>query len=79
MIKVLDNFFDKNLLNKIQNHITTKIYYSPKWFVGQEKTNENYYGDRFLLSNDTELRDIFIKQAENKFKIRSEKHTSELQ
>ncbi len=70
MIKVLDNFFDENVLNKIQNHITTKIYYSPKWFVGQEKTNETYYGDRFLLSNDPELRDLFIKQAENKFKIK---------
>ena len=70
MIKIIDNFFDKDVLSKIQQHITTKIYYTPKWFVGQEKTKETYYGDRFLLNNDSELQDTFIKQAENKFKIK---------
>jgi len=70
VIKIIDNFFDKDVLSKIQQHITTKIYYTPKWFVGQEKTKETYYGDRFLLNNDSELQDTFIKQAENKFKIK---------
>jgi hypothetical protein len=70
VIKIIDNFFDEDVLSKIQQHITTKIYYTPKWFVGQEKTKETYYGDRFLLNNDSELQDTFIKQAENKFKIK---------
>jgi len=70
VIKILDNFFDEDVLNKIQKHITTKIYYIPKWFEGQEKTKENHYGDRFLLGNDPELKETFVKQAENKFKIK---------
>lgn len=70
MIKIIDNFFDKDVLSKIQKHITTNIYYTPKWFEGQEKTKENHYGDRFLLANDPEFQNIFVKQAENKFKIK---------
>jgi hypothetical protein len=70
VIKIINNFFNEDVLNKIQKHITTNIYYTPRWFEGQEQTKENYYGDRFYFTNDSELKKTFIKQAENKFKIK---------
>lgn len=70
MIKIIDNFFDKDVLKKVQHHITNNIYYTPKWFEGEPKTKETHYGDRFFLNNDPELRDTFVNQAENKFKIK---------
>ena len=52
-IKIVDNFFEKELFSKIQKHISTKIYYTPAYFTGTtEKTKENYYGDRWLFVND---------------------------
>ena len=73
MIKIIDNFFDKDLLKKIQTHVTTKIYYTPRWLTGTEKTKENYYGDRFILNHDPKLKEIFVKQAEEKFSIKINK------
>ena len=74
MIKVIDNFFSKKLLKKIQSHITTNIYYTPRWLDGwEERTKESYYGDRFVLNNDLKLKQTFVKQAENKFKIKIKK------
>ena len=73
MIKIIDNFFDKNILKKIQNHIISNVYYTPRWYEGKEKTKENYYGLRFRLNNDPELEEIFVKQTENKFKIKIKK------
>ena len=73
MIKIIDNFFDKDLLKKIQTHVTTKIYYTPRWLAGTEKTKENYYGDRFVLNHDPKLKEIFVKQAEKKFSIKINK------
>ncbi len=70
MIKIINNFFDKDVLDEVQKHVTTKLCYTPSWFKGQEKTKENYYGDRFFLNDDPELKKMFIKQAENKFKIK---------
>ncbi len=73
MIKIIDNFFDEDVLKKIQHHITNNIYYTPKWFEGEPKTKETHYGDRFFLNDDPELRDTFVNQAENKFKIKIKK------
>jgi len=73
MIKVIDNFFNKDLLKKIQNHIVTNIYYTPRWLDGKEKTKENYYGDRFALVDDPKLTKVFVENAENKFKIKIKK------
>ena len=73
MIRVIDNFFDDDLLKKIQHHITTNIYYTPRWLDGTEKTKENYYGDRFALVDDPKLTKVFVENAENKFKIKIKK------
>ena len=73
MIKIIDNFFDKNIIKNIQNHVTSKIYFTPRYFEGKEHTIENYYGSRFILSNDKALLDTFVKQAENKFNIKIKK------
>ncbi len=71
MIKILDNFFDKDEYDKIIYHIKSKIYFTPRFFNGTtEKTKDNYYGDRFVLKNDQNLYNVFIKQAEKKFKIK---------
>lgn len=73
MIKIIDNFFNHKLLKNIQNHITNNIYFTPRYFEGKEHTVENYYGSRFVLSNDKNLLNTFIKQAESKFKIKIKK------
>jgi len=73
VIKIIDNFFNNDELKKIQTHITTKICFTPRWLTGKEKTKENYYGDRFILNQDPKLKEIFIKQAENKFNIKINK------
>jgi len=73
MIKIIDNFFNEKLFKNIQNYITTNIYFTPRYFQGKEHTKENYYGSRFLLSNDKNLLNTFIKQAESKFQIKIKK------
>jgi hypothetical protein len=74
MIKIIDNFFSTQLFEKIKNHITTKLHYTPKYFDGtNEKNNLNYYGSRFSLSEDKELLKVFITQAEKKFQIKIKK------
>jgi len=70
VIKIIDNFFDEDVLKKVQHHIINNIYYTPKWFEGESKTKQNHYGDRFFLNNDPEFKDIFVKRAEDKFKIK---------
>ena len=70
MIKILDGFFEEDDLSKIQEHVTTKISYTPCWSDGQEKTKKSYYGDRFYLNGEPKLRDFFVRQVENKFKIK---------
>jgi hypothetical protein len=77
VIKIIDNFFDNNIFKNIQNHISTKIFFTPRFFEGKEHTTENYFGSRFLLSNDEVLLKTFIKQAENKFKIKINKLSSD--
>ena len=70
MIKIINNFFDDKLLADIQNHITTKLHYTPSFFDDKEKNKENYYGNRFVLSDDKNLLNTFVKQTEKKFKIK---------
>jgi hypothetical protein len=70
VIKIIDNFFDEDVLKKVQYHIINNIYYTPKWFEGESKTKQTHYGDRFFLNNDPEFKDIFVKRAEDKFKIK---------
>ena len=73
MIKILDNFFDDKLFINIQNHITKNLYFTPRYFEGKEHTIKNYYGSRFKLSEDKNLLNTFVKQAENKFNIKIKK------
>tara|TARA_R100000908_G_scaffold59970_1_gene37028 strand:- start:1199 stop:1696 length:498 start_codon:yes stop_codon:yes gene_type:complete len=73
VIKILDNFFDDKLFINIQNHITSSIFFTPRYFEGKERTIENYYGSRFKLSEDKNLLNTFVKQAENKFNIKIKK------
>ena len=74
MIKIIDNFFeDKSLLN-IQDHITTKLIFTPEYFENaKERNKESHYGDRFDLENDINLLNTFVKQTEKKFKIKINK------
>jgi hypothetical protein len=74
VIKIIDNFFeDKSLLN-IQDHITTKLIFTPQYFENaKERNKESHYGDRFDLENDMNLLNTFVKQTENKFKIKINK------
>ena len=72
MIKIIDNFFTPILFKKIQNHITTKIYFRPRYFE-KEHNRDTYYGSRFVLSHDKKLLNYFIKRSENKFKIKIKK------
>jgi len=70
VIKIIDNFFNIDLLKKIQHHISHNIFFTPQYFENKEPTTQNYYGSRFLLAEDKKLLDTFIKQSENKFKIK---------
>jgi|TARA_R110002020_G_scaffold302686_1_gene518107 hypothetical protein len=73
VIKIIDNFFEDILFKNIKNHVTTKLFFTPRYFEGREHTVKNYYGSRFLFSNDKNLLDTFIKQTETKFKIKINK------
>jgi hypothetical protein len=72
MIKIVDNFFDdEKKFSEIIHHIKNNIYFKPRYFKdSEEKTKENYYGERFVLNSDKFLLETFIKQTEKKFKIK---------
>jgi hypothetical protein len=70
VIKIVDNFFDEDILKNIQNHITTKLIFTPSYSYDDNSNIENYYGDRFLFKNDLDLLDVFSKKSEEKFKIK---------
>ena len=77
MIKIIDNFFENKKYNQIINHIKTNIFFKAQYLNEKsEKSEENYYGDRFVLEEDENLLKMFIKQSENKFKIKIKKLTS---
>ena len=74
MIKIIDDFFEKNLLINIQNHITTKLHYVPVYLPGSvEKNKYTHYGNRFDLKKDEKLLNTFVTQSEKKFKIKIHK------
>ena len=74
MIKIIDNFFEDNLLLNIQNHITTKLPFTPQYFENtKERNKKSYYGDRFNLEKDMNLFNTFVKQVEKKLKIKINK------
>ena len=71
MIKIVNDFFEKDKYNQVIHHIKNNVYFTPRYFHNtEEKTKENYYGDRFVLEEDKELYNTFIKQAEKKFKFK---------
>ena len=69
MIKIIDNFFKNEDLEKVQDFALNKAYYVPKFFDNREINKENYYGNRFNLKNDKDLLNLFKKQSEIKFNI----------
>ena len=74
MIKIIDNFFSENDLKFIQDFALTKAFYTPKYFDNTiEKNKKNYYGNRWEFKNNVELKQLFIKQSEFKFKIKIKK------
>ena len=74
MIKIINDFFEKDKYNQVIHHIKNNIYFTPRYFPdAKEKTKENHYGDRFVLEDDKELYNCFIKQAEKKFKLKIHK------
>ena len=77
MIKIIDNFFEDILFKNIQNHVTTKLSFEPRFLIDSKEKNKNsYYGMRFVLNKDPNLFKTFIDQAEKKFKIKIKKiHT----
>jgi len=71
MIKIVDNFFENKLFLSVKKHITTNIYYTPRYFDDtKEKNDANYYGSRFILSKDQKLLNTFKTTAESKFNIK---------
>tara|TARA_R100000149_G_C5832748_1_gene107698 strand:+ start:102 stop:605 length:504 start_codon:yes stop_codon:yes gene_type:complete len=74
VIKIINNYFEDDLFCNIKNHVTTKLYFTPRYFENtKEKNEENYYGSRFVLKEDPNLLDIFKTTAEKKFNIRIKK------
>jgi len=74
MIKIINNFFEKEDLKKVQDFALNKAFYTPRFFDDAKVKNEyTHYGDRFLLKNNPELFELIKKQAEIKFKIKIKK------
>tara|TARA_R100001510_G_C7645900_1_gene203217 strand:+ start:96 stop:599 length:504 start_codon:yes stop_codon:yes gene_type:complete len=74
MIRIIDDFFEQDMFEKIQHHVSTSLIFTPRYFDNTtEKTKKNYYGDRFDLRNDTNLLNTFVKQSEKKFNIKIKK------
>ena len=74
MIKIINDFFKKEDLEKVQDFALNKAFYTPSYFDhATEKTKEFYYGSRFNLRRNKELLDFFTKQSELKFKIKIKK------
>ena len=71
MIKIIDNFFDDKDLKAVQDFALNRAFYTPKFFENTtEKSKKNFYGNRWYLNNDENLKQLFIKQAELKFDIK---------
>ena len=71
MIKIINNFFNDKDLKRVQDFALNKAFYTPRYFENStEKNKENYYGARWEFEHDKKLQNLFIKQAESKFKIK---------
>jgi len=74
LIKIVDNFFDKEVLEKVQSQIQT-LPFTPRFskypdMEKRERNKNDYYGSRFNLFNDQNLFNIFISNAEKNFGIK---------
>ena len=73
-IIIIDDFFDFDMFKKIKHHVTTKLFFTPRYFDdATEKNKDSYYGSRFQLKNDPSLLDTFIQQTNKKFNIKIKK------
>tara|TARA_R100000900_G_scaffold133857_1_gene110792 strand:+ start:337 stop:849 length:513 start_codon:yes stop_codon:yes gene_type:complete len=71
LIKIIDNFFEDILFKNIKNHITTKLFFTPRYLnSAKERNKDTTYGMRFALKEDPNLLKTFITQAEKKFNIK---------
>ena len=71
MIKIIDNFFDNKDLKIVQDFALTKAFYTPRFFDEAPERTERYsYGSRWQFNNEPKLLNMFVKQAELKFKIK---------
>jgi len=84
MIKIIDNFFEDNMLKNIMNHIKTNCTFTPRFFEDFDKNDPRFHysednqsnphwGDRYTLKSDDNLLNTFVSQAEKKFKIKIKK------
>ncbi len=72
MIKIINNFFDKNQLKLVQNFTLTKATYTPCFFDNAvERNKQTHYGNRFYLNTNNELKNLFVKQSELKFNLKN--------
>jgi hypothetical protein len=71
VIKIINDFFNPEDLKMVQEFALNKAFYTPSYFDdAPEKTKKYYYGSRFHLLRNKELLNLFIKQAELKFKVK---------
>ena len=71
MIEIVNDFFEKDMFEKIKHHCTTKLHFEPQYFVGTtERNKQTHYGDRYFLEDDLELFKQFADTIEKKFKIK---------
>lgn len=73
MIRVEDNFFDEKMFTYIRRHVTTKLIFEPRYYDNKKRSKENFFGSRFDWNKDKKLLDIFVKQAENAFRLKVKK------
>ena len=71
MIKIIDKFFNEEDLRFVQDFASRKAFYIPQYLENvTEKNKESFYGNRWHLNNNKDLKQLFIKQAELKFKFK---------
>ena len=74
MIKIIDNFFEEKDLREIQHFALNNAYYTPCFFEHTtEKNQKNHYGNRWYFPEKSKFLNLFLTQAENKFKIKIKK------
>ena len=79
MIRVKDDFFEEKMFAHIKKHATTKLMFEPRYFDNpavnpeDKRGKKQYYGSRFDWNKDKNLLDIFVKQAENAFRLKVKK------